>query len=77
MQVDGKMQHRLAGQQLSNANNNERWCSPEYDAKFAELQAATDPAERAGIAIELNDMLAQNYVNMPLVFRASVSAYAN
>ncbi len=60
-----------------NANNTERWCSPEYDAKFAELKAATDPADRAAIAIELNDMLAQNYVNLPLIFRASVSAYAN
>ena len=40
-------------------------------------KAATDPAERAKLAIELNDMLAQNYVNLPLIFRASVSAYAN
>jgi peptide/nickel transport system substrate-binding protein len=60
-----------------NSNNTERWCSPEYDAKFAELQAATDPAERARLAIELNDMLAQDVVNIPLIFRASVSAYAN
>ncbi len=60
-----------------NANNTERWCSPDYDAKFSELQAATDPAERARIAIELNDMMAQEVVNIPLIFRASVSAYAN
>jgi peptide/nickel transport system substrate-binding protein len=60
-----------------NAQNTERWCNAEYDAKFTELQAATDPAERARLAIELNDMLAQNYVNLPLIFRASVSAYAN
>jgi peptide/nickel transport system substrate-binding protein len=58
-------------------NNTERWCSPEYDAKFNELKAATDPAERIRLAIELNDMLAQNYVNLPLIFRASVSAYSN
>ena len=25
----------------------------------------------------MNDMLAQDYVNLPLIFRASVSAYAN
>ena len=60
-----------------NANNTERWCNPEYDAKFTELQAATDPAERARIAIEFNDMMAQDVVNIPLIFRASVSAYAN
>ena len=58
-------------------NNTERWCSPEYDAKFAELKAATDPDQRKALAIELNDMLAQNYVNLPLIFRASVSAYSN
>lgn len=58
-------------------NNTERWCSEEYDAKFAELQASADPAERAKLAMELNDMLAQNVVNIPLIFRASVSAYSN
>jgi peptide/nickel transport system substrate-binding protein len=58
-------------------NNTERWCSPEYDALHTELKGATDPAERTALAIELNDMLAQNYVNLPLVFRASVSAYSN
>ena len=58
-------------------NNTERWCSEEYDAKFDELKAAIDPAERVTLAIELNDMLAQNYVNIPLIYRASVSAYGN
>ncbi|RIK46206.1 MAG: peptide ABC transporter, partial [Chloroflexi bacterium] len=58
-------------------NNNERWCSEEYDALFHQLSQATDPAERAQVAMQLNDMLAQNYVNLPLVFRGSVSAYAN
>jgi peptide/nickel transport system substrate-binding protein len=58
-------------------NNTERWCSEEFDATHAELRAATDPAERARLAIALNDMLAQDYVNLPLIFRASVSAYAN
>ena len=58
-------------------NNTERWCSPEFDAKFDELKASTDPAERVKLSIELNDMLAQNYVNLPLIFRSSVSAHAN
>ncbi len=75
-EIDGKS-NIASPENDFNANNTERWCSPEYDAKFAELKAATDPAERAAIAIELNDMLAQNYVNLPLIFRASVSAYAN
>ena len=57
-------------------NNTERWCSPEYDAMFAELQGTVDPAARAALAAELNDMLVQNYVMIPLIFRASVSAHS-
>lgn len=75
-EVDGKS--NIAARENSwNSNNTERWCNPAYDAKFTELQSATDPAERARIAIELNDMMAQDVVNIPLTFRASVSAYAN
>ena len=58
-------------------NNTERWCSPEYDALWDELSASTDPAERAEIAIQLNDMLHNGFVNLPLVFRGSVSAHSN
>lgn len=75
-QIDGKS-NIAARENDWNANNTERWCSPDYDAKFTELQAATDPAERARIAVELNDMMAQDVTNIPLIFRASVSAYAN
>jgi len=75
-EIDGKS-NIAARENDWNANNTERWCSPDYDAKFAELQAATDPAERARLAVELNDMMAQDVTNIPLIFRASVSAYAN
>jgi peptide/nickel transport system substrate-binding protein len=57
--------------------NIERWCSSEYDTLFATYQAAVDPQERAKLAIALNDMIVQNYVNLPLVSRATVSAYAS
>jgi peptide/nickel transport system substrate-binding protein len=57
--------------------NIERWCSPEYDALFAAPPPTVDPARRAELAIALNDMIVQNYVNLPLVSRATVSAYAN
>jgi peptide/nickel transport system substrate-binding protein len=59
------------------ATNTERWCSEEYDALHQQLTEAIDPAERAELAKQLNDMLAQNYVNLPLIFRASVSAHLN
>ncbi|MFN8470494.1 MAG: peptide ABC transporter substrate-binding protein [Caldilineaceae bacterium] len=57
--------------------NIERWCSSEYDTLFATYQAAVDPQERAKLAIALNDMIVQNYVNLPLISRATVSAYAD
>ena len=59
------------------ANNTERWCSPEYDALFQEYSATVEPDARNELAKQLNDMLAQNYVNMPLVFRASPSAWVD
>ncbi len=56
-----------------NAQNYERWCSPEYDALFATYAGTKDPAERAELAKQLNDMIVQNYVNFPVVFRGDVS----
>lgn len=58
-------------------NNVERWCSEEYDALWAELAAAADPAERQELAIALNDMLHNEYVQLPLVFRGLPGAHAN
>ncbi len=57
--------------------NIERWCSATYDALYAELRAAVDTVERARLAIALNDMIVQNYVNLPIVSRATVSAHSN
>jgi peptide/nickel transport system substrate-binding protein len=56
--------------------NHERWCSPDFDAKLVALQSAVG-AEREALAKELNDMVVQDYVALPLVYRASVSAHAN
>jgi len=58
-------------------NNTERWCSPEFDAMWEELASTADPAARLEISIALNDMLHNEYVNLPLVFRGSVSAFSN
>ncbi len=56
--------------------NTERWCSEEYDALWAEMAGTADPEQRAQLAIALNDMLANEFVNLPLVFRGSVSAFS-
>jgi peptide/nickel transport system substrate-binding protein len=58
-------------------DNNERWCSEEYDALWEEFAGTVDPDQRNELAKQLNDMLAQNYVNLPLVFRASPSAWVD
>jgi peptide/nickel transport system substrate-binding protein len=58
-------------------NNLERWCSEEYDALFQEYQGTAELEKRAELAKQLNDMLAQDYVNLPLIFRGNVSAHAN
>jgi peptide/nickel transport system substrate-binding protein len=58
-------------------NNIDRWCNEDYDALHQEFQATADPEQRAELAKQLNDMVVQNYVEIPLVFRGSVSAYVN
>jgi len=58
-------------------NNIPRWQSNEYDALVDEMAQATSLEARAEIAKQMNDMLMQNYVMIPLVHRGSVSAHAN
>lgn len=57
-------------------NNVPRWENADYDAVFQQL-TETAGDERADLAIQLNDLLVQNYVLIPLVHRGSVSAHAN
>jgi peptide/nickel transport system substrate-binding protein len=73
-EVDGESNIASAANEWLRPNI-ERWCSPEYDALFAQFQAAVDPAERVQLAIQLNDLIVQNYVNLPIVSRATVSAH--
>lgn len=54
-----------------------RFCSAEYDALVDTLGDTADPAERGRIAKELNDMLVQNYAQIPLIHRGSPAAHAN
>ena len=57
--------------------NINRFCSEEYDALHAQLTQTADMDERARISRELNDILMQNYVMIPLVHRGRVSAVSN
>ena len=54
----------------------ERWCNEEYDALFQQLLTATGE-ERKQIVIAMNDLLVQNYVVLPLIFRGGVIATSN
>ena len=51
-----------------------RWFSLEYDAAYEKLEGAPLGPERVDLIIELNDLLVQNYVLIPLVNRATVSS---
>jgi peptide/nickel transport system substrate-binding protein len=57
--------------------NQSRWCNAEYDAMAEELAVTADPARRIELAIAMNDLIVQNGVVIPLIWRGSVSAYSN
>ena len=55
-------------------SNISRWYSETYDAVYGELEDAPLGPGREELIIELNDLLVQNYVLIPLVNRATVSS---
>jgi peptide/nickel transport system substrate-binding protein len=57
--------------------NIERWCNEEFDTLWNELASTADTNARIELVKQLNDMIVQANANLPLVFRASVSAHAN
>lgn len=58
-------------------SNIPRYCNSGYDALHRELTQTAQTSERARIARELNDMLMQEMVMIPLVHRGSLAAHAN
>jgi peptide/nickel transport system substrate-binding protein len=58
-------------------NNIPRWCNEEYEALVAQMAQTADLEQRADLAKQMNDMLMQNYVMIPLVHRGNPSAHAN
>jgi len=54
-----------------------RACNPEFDAAFEQLPPLPIGAERETVVKQLNDILVQSYVEIPLVSRGVVSAHAN
>ncbi len=57
--------------------NFSRYCTPEYDKLAAELAQTAEPAQRAVIIKRMNDMLIEEGVMIPLVYRGRISAMSN
>ncbi len=57
--------------------NISRWFNEEYDDLYQELTQTPIGKDRENLVIQLNDLLVQNYVMIPLIDRASVSAFNN
>ncbi len=58
-------------------NNMPRFVNAEYDAMVAEMSVTADIDERARLAKSMNDLLMQEFVMIPLVYRGRVSAHSN
>ena len=54
-----------------------RHCDPAYDEVFNELTGTGDPARRAELTIQANDLLIADGVLIPLVYRGNVGARTN
>lgn len=57
--------------------NTERWCNADYDARYTAMSSELDPVKRQALVIELNDMLIDDVVMIPLVQLARVSGVSN
>jgi peptide/nickel transport system substrate-binding protein len=67
------------GQIASKANtwllgNRSRYSNKEFDALAAQLRTETDPAKRAQLAMQANDLLIQDVAVIPLVQRSAVTS---
>jgi peptide/nickel transport system substrate-binding protein len=54
-------------------NNNMRWQNAEYDALCDQLKAETDPEQAREIALQMNDLIIEDFALMPLVARPRVA----
>ena len=54
-----------------------RWRSEEYDRTFRAAEAELDPVKRAALFIHMNDLVCDNQVVIPIVYRPRVSAISN
>jgi len=53
-----------------------RWRSEEYDRTYNASDSELDPVKRAGLFVKMNDLVIQNAVVIPVLWRSGVSASA-
>src|SRR5919197_2621140 len=54
-----------------------RWRNEEYDKLFRAAETELDPVKRAALFIKMNDMVIQNVVVVPVLWRPRVAAVSN
>jgi peptide/nickel transport system substrate-binding protein len=54
-----------------------RWQSEEYDKTFRAAEAELDPVKRAALFIKMNELVVNNQVVIPVVYRPRVSAVSH
>jgi peptide/nickel transport system substrate-binding protein len=54
-----------------NGQNQSRWVNADYDAAYEAAETEIDPEKLAGLFIEMNDLVINNYVTVPLVIVGS------
>jgi peptide/nickel transport system substrate-binding protein len=54
-----------------------RWRNEEYDKTFRAAGAEVDPVKRTAMLIKLNDLVINNHVVIPIVYRPGVAACSN
>ena len=57
--------------------NPTRWSNEEYDRAWKAADSEMDPVKRAALFIKMNDLLIQNVVVIPVLWRARVAAVSN
>ena len=54
-----------------------RWRNEEYDKLWKAAEHEMDPVKRAALFVKMNDLVIQNVVVIPVVFRPRVAAISN
>jgi peptide/nickel transport system substrate-binding protein len=57
--------------------NAARWANAEYDRLWREARTELDPVQRAALFIRMNDLLIEDVVVIPVVWRKEVAAVSH